>query len=205
MPSYKLFYFNVRGRAEISRWMFAQAGVKYEDIRIGSETWPEKKKECPFGQMPLLEVTDDSGSTHVIAQSSAIQRFLARELGMNGKDSYEAADLDMVGEQMKDIMMALPWTEKDEERKKQLTKEAIEGPIAKYFLQLENRVRDNGWFGRSGGPTVGDIGFSVGCEFLLHTVPTALDATPKLKALNERVRNMPNIKTWIESRPETKI
>ena len=38
--SYRLIYFNLRGRAEVIRWIFAVAGVAYEDIRINSvEEW----------------------------------------------------------------------------------------------------------------------------------------------------------------------
>ena len=38
MSSYKLYYFNVRGRAEISRLIFNAAGVEFEDVRV--EDWP---------------------------------------------------------------------------------------------------------------------------------------------------------------------
>jgi len=41
--SYKLTYFNGRGRAEFSRLIFAQAGVKYEDVRIERAAWAELK------------------------------------------------------------------------------------------------------------------------------------------------------------------
>lgn len=43
MPSYKLTYFNGKGRAEAARLMFAAAGQKYEDVRIKSEDWPKVK------------------------------------------------------------------------------------------------------------------------------------------------------------------
>ena len=43
MPTYKLFYVNARGRAEIVRLTFAQADVEYEDIRFGREEWPKYK------------------------------------------------------------------------------------------------------------------------------------------------------------------
>ena len=45
MSTYKLTYFPVRGRAEVIRFVFAQAEVKYEDARIIGKTvdWPEMK------------------------------------------------------------------------------------------------------------------------------------------------------------------
>ena len=43
MPAYKLIYFNARGRAELSRWIFAAAGQEYEDIRFEREDWPKYK------------------------------------------------------------------------------------------------------------------------------------------------------------------
>jgi glutathione S-transferase len=45
MSTYKLYYFNGRGRAEVSRLIFAAAGQKYEDIRYerdASETDGER-------------------------------------------------------------------------------------------------------------------------------------------------------------------
>lgn len=43
-PHYKLIYFNARGRAEHIRFIFAYAGVEYDDERISREKWPELKK-----------------------------------------------------------------------------------------------------------------------------------------------------------------
>ena len=44
MSTYKLYYFNVRARAESIRILFAQAGVTYEDIRFTQEEWVSKYK-----------------------------------------------------------------------------------------------------------------------------------------------------------------
>ena len=41
--NYKLLYFNVRGQAELSRLIFAQAEVPYDDHRIKITDWPELK------------------------------------------------------------------------------------------------------------------------------------------------------------------
>lgn len=46
-PSYKLIYFNARGKAEHIRFIFAYAGIDYEDERIPQDKWPElKRREC---------------------------------------------------------------------------------------------------------------------------------------------------------------
>ena len=44
MPTYKLMYFHSRGLAEVTRYLFAAAGVEYEDVRFTGEEW-EKTKE----------------------------------------------------------------------------------------------------------------------------------------------------------------
>jgi len=57
MFSYKLYYFNVRGAGEVSRIIFTQADVKYQDIRFEGDQWKnEYKDKMPFGRGPVLEV-----------------------------------------------------------------------------------------------------------------------------------------------------
>ena len=34
MPKYSLTYFDLRGRAEMARWLFAVADQSYDDIRL---------------------------------------------------------------------------------------------------------------------------------------------------------------------------
>ena len=43
MPQYKLTYFNVRGRGELIRLVFAYADQEYEDFRFEMAQWPEFK------------------------------------------------------------------------------------------------------------------------------------------------------------------
>ena len=44
MPTkYKLTYFDIRGRAEMTRLLFAAAGASYEDVRVKKEDWPTLK------------------------------------------------------------------------------------------------------------------------------------------------------------------
>ena len=75
--SYKLTYFNIKVRAEVSRLIFAAARQKYEDHRIDLMEWFGWSKEqkasigAPFGQLPILEVREGS-KVHVIAQSHTV-------------------------------------------------------------------------------------------------------------------------------------
>ena len=69
--NYKLRYFNIRGRAEFLRYMFAYANQDYTDDRIENEDWPQIKPTMPFGQIPVLEIRQ-SRKVDVIAQSNAI-------------------------------------------------------------------------------------------------------------------------------------
>ena len=51
MSTYKLYYFDSRGSGEPIRIIFAQAGVKYEDLRFTREQWANEHKQskiCSF-------------------------------------------------------------------------------------------------------------------------------------------------------------
>ena len=58
MPSYKLTYFDARGRGEIARMVLAAAGQKYENVRVSFEDWPALKpskiKCFPFFRILLI-------------------------------------------------------------------------------------------------------------------------------------------------------
>lgn len=99
MPSYKLNYFNGRGRAEITRLIFAAAGQTYTDNRVASEDWPALKPESPIGQMPYLEVDGAK-----LPQSISIARFVARELNLAGKNSLEQAQADAIVDTLMDLV-----------------------------------------------------------------------------------------------------
>ena len=45
MASYRLEYFDIRGRAEHIRIMFLMKGQEFEDVRLKQEEWPEKKSD----------------------------------------------------------------------------------------------------------------------------------------------------------------
>ncbi|XP_034626958.1 hematopoietic prostaglandin D synthase isoform X2 [Trachemys scripta elegans] len=112
MPHYKLMYFNLRGRAEIIRYLFAYSGIKYEDHRIEQVDWPKIKPTIPFGKIPILEV--DGVTLH---QSLAIARYLAKETGLAGQTPLEQALVDAIVDTIDDFMSMFPWGEKNQDVK----------------------------------------------------------------------------------------
>ena len=57
MPSYKLIYFSfTKGRAEMTRILFAAAGVKYEDCRVSKEEF-QKLKDSKLYNLCVLRST----------------------------------------------------------------------------------------------------------------------------------------------------
>ena len=48
MVHYKLTYFNLRGRAELSRLILHHTGVPFEDFRFEMNEWPQYKSSNYF-------------------------------------------------------------------------------------------------------------------------------------------------------------
>eukprot|EP00743_Colponemidia_sp_Colp-15_P002739 GILK01002966.1.p1 GENE.GILK01002966.1~~GILK01002966.1.p1 ORF type:complete len:221 (+),score=26.27 GILK01002966.1:39-665(+) len=206
MSTYKLTYLQLRGRAEISRLIFAATGTAYEDNRIDRETWAQLKSTgiAWFGQMPILEVDGK-----VLTQSLAIARFLARRLGLHPTDEFEAAMVDLVVDGLSDVYNAgVRFTfEKDPVRQEQDKAKFFEELMPRHFAGLE-KILDhnnggNGWF-VGDKMTWADLLFQVTIfAFSATGVSNLLDNYPKLSALYQRIIEVPAIKTWLETRPQT--
>lgn len=67
MSSYKLTYFPIGGRAEVSRWIFAVAKQPYTDDRIKWEDWPKIK---PSKSLTIIETSfpSFSGNSEILIQ-----------------------------------------------------------------------------------------------------------------------------------------
>ncbi|GFR44337.1 hypothetical protein Agub_g5553 [Astrephomene gubernaculifera] len=88
--SYKIHYFNAPGRAEVARLCLTFGGIPYEDVHYTGETFPEAKPKMPFGQVPVLELPDG----RMLAQSGAIDRYVAKLAGLYPQDPLQAAFAD---------------------------------------------------------------------------------------------------------------
>ncbi|XP_032618474.1 hematopoietic prostaglandin D synthase isoform X1 [Chelonoidis abingdonii] len=140
MPHYKLMYFNLRGRAEIIRYLFAYSGIKYEDHRIEQVDWPKIKPTIPFGKIPILEV--DGVTLH---QSLAIARYLAKETGLAGQTPLEQALVDAIVDTIDDFVSLFPWGEKNQDVKQQTFNDLLTNTAPGLLRDLDCFLGDNKW------------------------------------------------------------
>jgi len=201
MSTYKLVYFNARGRAEVARLIFAQAGVDYEDVRLAGEEWGKKKPEVRTGQMPLLEVDGTQ-----INGSRPISRFLAERFGLAGANDVENGTLAGIIDYLDDFYIRLfPYFyEKDEAKKAELKKKLEEVEVPKYMDTLEKiAASTDGDFINGGKVTYVDLSIFGGLSFITKVFPNILDGRPNLAKIKESVGKLPKIAEWLEKRPVT--
>jgi len=204
----KLYYFNGRGRGEFSRYLLAEAKIPYEDIRIDAKkdwmTGVNYKAKMPFGQVPVLEIPGAAG--YKLAQSSAVERYIARLGKLYGSNELEAAQIDMILEGMNDL--AKGWrvavSGADETEKKTKTAAYFKDEFPRWAGQITALLKaNNGGAGYFVGKDVSlaDIGLMFLFDNILASNSHALDSSPELAALYKRVQDRPNIAAWIKARP----
>uniref|UniRef100_A0A914DR27 glutathione transferase n=1 Tax=Acrobeloides nanus TaxID=290746 RepID=A0A914DR27_9BILA len=186
MVKYTLHYFAPRGGGECTRLLLAYGGEDFVDKRYTQEEFKEKaKKSMPFGQVPVLEVDGK-----MLPQSFAINRYLARKYGLAGKDDFEQATVDAIGDSIKDffnetrewLMVAYGFAPGDKDK---LFKEKYTPAAEKYFPVIKKyiKIAGNGYLVK-GGPTWVDFYFAELFDTLDNFVPDFYKTYPEFKKLN---------------------
>ncbi|KYO38018.1 hematopoietic prostaglandin D synthase isoform A [Alligator mississippiensis] len=197
MSHYKLTYFNLRGRGEIIRYLFAYSGIKYEDYRIEWADWSSIKPTIPFGKVPILEIDGV-----IIHQSLAIARYLAKENGVAGKTPLEQALVDAIVDTIDDFMSMLPWAEKDHDVKQRVFDDLLTNTAPGLLQDLEKFLGNKNWLvGES--VTWADFYWDVCSTTLLSLKSDLEDSNPNIWVLKRRVQALPAIAAWIQQRPKT--
>ena len=201
-PKIKVTYFNLRGRAEPVRLLLAYGGLEYEDCRLtpgfeDPKPWMALKPKTPYGGLPLLEWNGET-----LAQSLAITRFVAREVGLAGRNSLECAQADEVVDAFADLTeaMAKAFFSKDDAQMKKYTTETCPNGLKNLEKRLASR---GGQYFAGNALTWADIIAFNFCSGLPDQ--SALSNFPKIKNLVDRVGAIPNIKTWVAKRPVTNL
>lgn len=213
----RLNYFNARGLAETSRFLFAIAGEAYDDHRyplkvIDWATFQFERDEFladreagrlkgSLDKVPFLEVNGT-----VIPQSKAIERFLARRFGMMGDSETEAAQIDGICEWVRDFKT-------EYQKTRALKGEEREAGMEKWFGEtLPTRLTALDTIVGEGGYSVGkrtslsDVTlFTFITQFFdnVEGVQKACEGAPRIQAVVQRIRGLENVQSWIKERPVT--
>jgi glutathione S-transferase len=207
MSTYKLYYFNGRGRAELSRLIFAAAGQQFEDIRYEGSQWPAHKSEMPLGQMPVLEVDGIK-----LPQSMSIARFLAKQFSLAGKDNLEQAKVDAVVDTSIDLATKLIpiHFQEDKEKKAAESKKFFSDELPKHLQNLEVLAKlysHGGSFFVGNHLTWADLEIYDMLDFILRISNelqldgNILQPYPWLQNNRQTVEKQANLAVYLKSRP----
>jgi len=207
MPSYKLYYFPVRARAEAIRLILHYKQIPFEDIRVTKEEWPAKKSTFAFGQMPVLEVDGRQ-----IAHSWSILRYLANKYGLAGQSESETVTLDQTLELWRDyvdssspyVAIRAGFVEGDKEK---IRKEKLLPALEKFGPHLERILKESGsgFFGKSG---VSYVDFYIAeAVFSLYGFEKELleSKYPFLVEHLKRVHALPELQNYLSTRKSSPI
>ena len=213
----KLTYFDVRGLAETSRFLFAIGGEEYEDYRYPLEVIDMSKHEMvkeefdkdkeegklvrSLNKVPFLEVDGV-----VIPQSKAIERFLARRFNMMGDTELESAQIDSICECVRDFKdMYQPLRKLEGDEKEEGMKKWFSETLVERLELLENNL-DSEDFSVGNNLSLADVVlFTFITQFFddKESAMKATETTPKIRGVINHVASLNRIKRWLKLRPET--
>ncbi|XP_067008891.1 glutathione S-transferase [Anabrus simplex] len=202
-PKYKLTYFPVKALGEPIRFLLSYGGMEFEDYRFEVERWPELKPKMPFGQTPVLEVDGK-----MINQSTAISRYLAKQVGLAGSDDWEALQIDAIVDTITDFRLKIGNYHYDDDpaSKKKKYEPLVKEIIPYYMPKFEEVVKNNNGYFVNGKLTWADLYFVAVLDYLNAMVgKDLLENCPGLQALKEKVLAIPSIKAWVEKRPQSEF
>ncbi|XP_050413747.1 probable glutathione S-transferase 5 [Patella vulgata] len=205
MPSYKLVYFDLRGRGEIVRLCFHAAGVTFDEERIDypSEWTAEKKAAAPFGELPYLEIDGKK-----FAQSGAIASYISREYGLYGDSALENLFIDGVVALTVDYFdtWVRSYFEEDANKKVELETKLKNEVLPKFLGHLEKVLTDSGSGFCSGQRlTLADLAVHHTLEVSYRDFPDIYANYPKVVENRKKVESLPRLKSYLSSRKVTEI
>ena len=195
-------------RAEVGRIALKFGDIKFDDVRLSREEFLRVKKagklddgtKVPFRQLPCLNVDGQS-----ICQTGGIARFCGKLGGLYPREHLvDAARIDQVIDMATDINVLLEPSvfEKDNERKREMREELVDGILKRKIGFLEELLNGNSWFvGES--ISVADIAIWRLMGWLtsgiIDYIPVALLSDfPNLKRVCLNTGNQGKIKDWVE-------
>ena len=191
----RLTYFRGRGRAETTRWMLAAAEIPFECValRDGDELRALRAtNKLMFNQLPLLEIGGEN-----LTQSIALVQYVARAGGLYGDTIADAARCDMVHGVCKDLAGPPMARCFQEDQAAALAK--MDTTLKKFGPYLERLVDDESGFIVGSRLSMADVLVAEALTSYLECIDGCLDPFPKLKALREKVVDLPGVRKYLQS------
>jgi glutathione S-transferase len=197
-----LTYFNGRGLAELSRLCLAEAGFEYEDKRITDDEMKELKGSgvLPFRQVPIYREGD-----LVLAQSTAIARYIAELGGFRGSCRRTRAKADMVVEAVADVNDQIrQWRYRLPEPERPAAKAKFEKEYLPQWLEnLEKLLEQNGAYYADGKFTYADLAIFSKVMELQGVFPDVVKRFKRVTDHANLIAARPRIAEWLLKRPQT--
>ncbi|KAF9997416.1 hypothetical protein BGZ80_010526 [Entomortierella chlamydospora] len=199
--TFELKYFGFHGLALTSRIILVVSGAKFTNV-IPTD-WAAEKTLTPFGVVPLLkEISVDGKITINVAESDAIDRYLAKKFGMAGDNAFEETVINSYLNNSIGMILQIylkVFAVRDPALKAEAKEQLSNGPIPTWIKFFEQHLSDNGSNGHLVGNkiTLPDIKTAHLVDIInvvkegtiteeshpsLMKVKTTLDSIPALKA-----------------------
>ncbi|XP_078506651.1 glutathione S-transferase P 1-like isoform X3 [Lissotriton helveticus] len=178
------------------RFLLADQGCEWKEDKVPIEDWfggkVEIKKTALFGQLPMFADGD-----FILFQSNTILRYLGRKHDLYGKNSKEAALIDMANDGLEDLRQKFA---------KFFFQEWDTGK-EKYMEDLPNQLRpferllSQNASGFLAGSTVSYADYNLLDLLQSHLIwaPDCLSSFPHLKAFKGKMESRPKLKAYLQS------
>ncbi|KAI6231925.1 hypothetical protein M3Y95_00432900 [Aphelenchoides besseyi] len=203
MTSYKLSYFPARNQGEAIRLALHYANVPFVDFRIPFDQWTTKyKPTMPYGTVPVLQIGDKQ-----LGETTTILRYIGRHYGLAGENACQEAKVDELLQvhaseyaQIRDWLFAK--TKLQPGNADELYKTSLRPATEKHFKIYVQRLQQNGSGYLVGKrPTVADFYLA---DYLLTLDNLAPEVIPdELRRYYKNILNLPQVRSYVESRPRT--
>ncbi|KAG0370316.1 hypothetical protein BC939DRAFT_449196 [Gamsiella multidivaricata] len=204
--TFQLLYFPLHGRGELIRDILAYSGAKWEELPVD---WPVQKPQTPFRVVPIVYEHTSSGTILELAESNAIERYLALKFNLLGSNIWEEHlvnryyySTDVLYQGFVPRVAAAKPEVRAEEAKK-----FYEEVLSKWITIHEEHLRQNGDNGHYVGHrvTLADLKTVSVINRILLLVPKGVEAplsaelTPSLWKVKQNAESHPSLAAWKQS------
>ncbi|KAG0045368.1 hypothetical protein BGZ83_009418 [Gryganskiella cystojenkinii] len=205
--TFKLLYFNLHGRGGLIRNLLAYGGHKWEELPLD---WPAQKSQTQFQCLPVVWETTSLGTVLELAESQAIERYLAKKFHLFGKNAWEEHKINEFFNSTDSTQIVFftkvisnpPANRVDE------ANQFYADALAKFLTLHELHLKKNGSNGHYVGTrtSLADLKTAMFIDRLLllrpkgaNEVPISKEKTPELWQLRETVHAHPSLAEWLNS------